>query len=146
MKLPLLFLLLLFWWTSTHKKERKNKGKISSLELSFHKLLSKNTNCLPTNRDRIAANLPTNRCHDSVAYRLFIPTLQSPSPAPARWVTSNQTPSNVKLLNEWRCHESDSLLSSQYQLFPPTSYTSTSDSHISLCHCLTHIQQFTLDH
>lgn len=67
----------------------------------------------------IIANLPLNLLSspNRMVYRLFIPTLLFR--APARWVTSNQSPSNVMLLNEWRCHESDSLLLGKY-LFSPS--------------------------
>lgn len=76
------------------------------------------------------------------AQRLFISTLLSP--AQTRWVTSNQTPSNVKFINKWRCHESDSSLSSKCLCFF-ISYTSIWLLRLSLSRFLTHIQQFTLD-
>lgn len=115
--------------------------RVYSLEYSYTNYL-KNINGLPTNRDTIIANLPPNPFSglNSVSHWLFIPTLLSGAPS-ARWVTSNQNPTNVKLINEWKYHESDSLLSGMYYLFPPFTHLHISSSTGSL----TGIQWFPSD-
>lgn len=81
----------------------------------------------------ITANLPLNPFSglNSVSHWLFIPTLLSGAPS-ARWVASNQNPTNVKLINEWKYHESYSLLSGMYYLFPPFTHLHISSSTGSL--------------
>lgn len=90
----------------------------------------------------ITANLPLNPFSglNSVSHWLFIPTLLSGAPS-ARWVASNQNPTNVKLINEWKYHESYSLLSGMYYLFPPFTHLHISSSTGSL----TGIQWFPSD-
>lgn len=123
----------LFWSIIIHKKQTKKQKQESMVHVrsqasiwtspNYHQ---KNTNCLLTNGERISnQSMPQH-----AAYRLFIPTPQSA--APARWVTSNQTPSNVKLVNEWRCQESDSLLSSKHPFFSPLTHLHQTIAFLSL--------------